>query len=127
MNTINTARYLISPRADINTQDRLDVTVLNESVENNSHECITLMLDGGADLSIVDYNGETAMHVIARRANLHTLRIFQSADLEIMDWDARSNAGLTARDQFAQRVEVSTDVEKAFQNLMGMLARRVFV
>lgn len=121
MNNINTARYLISRGADINSQDRLGIPVLNESIENNSHECISLMLDSGADLSIADQAGETALHIIARCADLQTLRIFQGADLEDMDPDARTTTGLTARDLFAQRVDVSADVEKAFQHLIGIL------
>lgn len=121
MNNINTARYLISRGADVNGQDGLGINVLNESIENNSHGCISLMLDGGADLSIADRDGETALHVIARCAHLQTLRIFRGADLEDMDPDAKSNVGLTARDLFAQRVDVGADVEKAFQHLMGIL------
>ena len=121
VNNINTARYLISRGADINSQDRLGINTLNESIENNSHECISLMLDSGADLSIADQAGETALHLIARCADLQTLRIFQGADLEDMDPDVRNNAGLTARELFAQRVDVSTDVAKAFQHLMGIL------
>lgn len=121
VNNINTARYLISRGADINIQDSLGINVLNESIENNSHECISLILDSGADLSIADQDGETALHLIARCADLQTLRIFQGADLEDMDPDVRNNAGLTARELFAQRVDVSTDVAKAFQHLMGIL------
>ena len=117
-NNINTARYLISRGADINRQD---TNVLNESIEKNSYECVSLMLDSGADLSIADRYGETALHVIARRADLQTLRIFQGADLEDMDPDARTEAGWTARDLFAQRVDVSADVDQAFQHLMGIL------
>lgn len=36
-NNINTARYLIDRGADVNNNDRLGVTTLNESIENNSH------------------------------------------------------------------------------------------
>lgn len=121
MNNTNTARYLISRGADIDSQGPLGITVLNESIENNNHECISLMLDSGADVSITDQAGETALHLIARRADLETFRIFQRAHLENMDPDARSNAGFTARDLFAQRVDVSPDVEKAFHHLLGML------
>lgn len=121
MNNIATARYLISRGADINSKDSLGITVLNESIENNSHDCISLLLDSGADLSIANKYGETALHIIARRADLQTLRIFQAADLEDMDPAAKTNTGLTASDLFAQRVDVGADVEKAFQHLMGIL------
>ena len=82
------------------------------------------MLNSGANLSIADRYGETALLVIARRADFQTLCIFQSADLEGMDPDARTDAGWTARDLFAQRFGVSADVEKAFQHLMGTLDPR---
>ncbi len=121
MNNFNTARYLISRGADINSQDSLGITVLNESIENNSHECTSLLLDSGADLSIADRSGETVLHVIARRADLQTFRIFQGTDMEDIRPDARTNAGLTARDVFAQRADISADVGKAFQHLMGKL------
>ena len=117
-NNANTARFLISRGANINYPARSGINVMNESIENNSHECISLALDSGADLSIADQAGETPLHVIARCADLETLRIFQAADLEDVDPDARSNADRTARDLFAQRVEVDADVEKAFHRLM---------
>ena len=121
MNNVNTARFLISRGADINCPARSGITVMNESIENNSHECISLFLDSGADLSIADQAGETPLHVIARCADLETLRIFQAADLEDVDPDARSNADRTARDLFAQRVEVDADLEKAFQRLLARM------
>ena len=121
MNNVNTARFLISREADINSPARSGISAMNESITTNSHECVSLLLDRGADLSIADQAGETPLHGIARCADLETLRIFQAADLEDMDPDARSNAGRTARDLFTQRVEVDVDVEKAFQRLLARM------
>lgn len=120
-NNANTARFLISRGADINYPAQSGINVMNESIENNSHECISLALDSGVDLSIADQAGETPLHVVARCADLETLRIFHGADLEDVDPDARSNADRTARELFAQRVEVDADIEKAFQCLMGRM------
>ena len=120
-NNLNTAAYLISRGANINSPDRVGITVVNESIENNSHECISLLLNNSdTDLSIADQAGETALHVLARSADLQTLHIFQGVDnLEDLDPDARNNAGLTATESFAQRVDVvGTDIETAFGQLM---------
>ena len=124
MNNVSTAKFLISRGADINYQDRSGVTPINDSIENNSHECTSLALDSGTDLSIADQAGETPLHVIARCADLETLRIFHAADLEDVDPEARSNADMTARDLFAQRSNVPAEVEKAFQRLMARLESR---
>ena len=94
---------------------------MKQSITNNTHECFSLVLDSGADLFIADQAGETPLRVITRCAGLDTLRIFQAADLEDVDPDAKSNADLTARDLFAQRVEVDADVEKAFQRLLATI------
>ena len=124
MNNFNTAAYLISRGANINSQDRMGVTALHVGIENNSHECISLLLDNsGLDLSIVDHDGATALHIVAHCADLQTLHIFQGMDhLEDLDPDARNNAGLTATEVFAQRADVvGTDIEMAFQHLMKMM------
>ena len=127
MNNITTARFLISRGADINCEDRSG-RLVNESIRENSHGCISLALDSGADLSIVNQKGETPLHVIARCADLETVLIFEASDLEDLDLDARNNADMTARDIFAQRENVGTDLEKAFQRLIARLeAKSAFV
>ena len=97
---------------------------MNESIENNNHECISLLLNNSdTDLFIADQAGETALHILARCADLRTLHIFQGVDhLEDLDPDARNNAGLTATELFTQRVTVAgADIEMAFGQLMGMM------
>lgn len=123
-NNLNTAAYLISRGANINNPDHMGISVLNESIENNSHECISLLLNNSdTDLSIADQAGETALHILARCADLQTLHIFQGVDhSEDLDPDARNDAGLTAAELFAQRVDVvGADIEMAFRQLMGMM------
>lgn len=121
MNNIQSARYLISQGADVNIQDRSGITVLNDSIENNSHDCVALLLESGADLTIANDDGETALHILARRADHRTLEIFMASDLEDMNPEAKTNAGLTAWDLMRQRVDVSDKVEQAFRGLMTRL------
>ena len=123
-NNLNTAAYLISRGANINNPDHMGISALNESIENNSHECFSLLLNNSdTDLSIADQAGETALHVLARCADLQTLHIFQGVDhSEDLDPDVRNDAGLTAAELFAQRVDVvGADIEMAFRQLMGMM------
>ena len=121
MSNVNTARFLISRGDDIKLSARSGIIVMNQSIEDNSHECISLVLNSGTDLSIAGRAGETPLHVISRCTDLETLGIFQAADLEDVDPDARSNADRTARDLFAQSVEVDADIEKAFQRLLARM------
>ena len=123
-NNRNTASYLISRSANINSPYRTGISVLNESIENNSHECLSLLLDNSTiDLSIADQAGDTALHVLARCADLQTLHIFQAADrLDDLDPDARNNAGLTAAEVFAKRTDIiDTDIKTTFRQLMVMV------
>lgn len=99
MNNVNTVRFLISRGADTNYPARSGMTVTNVSIGNNNHECISLVLDSGADLSVADEAGETPLHVIARCADLDSPHLLGS---ENVDPDARSNADRTARDLFAR-------------------------
>ena len=133
MNNSCTAQCLIAHGADINNRaQRLGNTVLNDAIENNSYECISLLLDHGADISIADHVGETALHVLARRADMRTLGIFQdaaatttpAAGLEDLDPEAKSKDGLTARELLARRVDCDEGLESAFEVLMARLDQK---
>ena len=94
----------------------MGITLSKESIQNNSHECISSLLNNSTtDLSLAD----TALHILAPCADLQTLHIFQGVDhLEDLDPDARNNAGLTATTLFAKRVDA---VGKDIRQLMGMM------
>ena len=121
MNNHHTARCLISEGANIHDLNGQGLTGLNDAIENNSHECISLLLDSGVNLAIVGLDGETALHVLARRGDLRTVGIFQAADLEGLDPEAKTKPGLTAWDLTRQRVDVNDEMQSAFRNLMTKL------
>ena len=75
----------------------------------------------GVDLAIVGLDDETAHHVLARRGDLHTMGIFQPADLEGLDPEAKTKSGLTAWDLIRQRVDVDDEMQSAFQILVTKL------
>lgn len=122
-NNHHTARCLISRGANIHDKTEPGLTSINDGIENNSHECIALLLHSGADLSIAGLDGETALHVLARRGDLRTMEIFsQAAELEGVDPEAKTEGGLTAWDLMRQRVmDVDAEVQSAFRKLMAKL------
>ena len=123
-NNDRTARYLLSRGADINSRDDRGSTPLCDAIESNSHECITLLLDSGVDLAPTDLDGETAFHLLARRGDLDTLKIFLTADpweLASLKPDGINNDGFTAKDLMTQRVDSTPELEMAFQQLLAKL------
>ena len=121
MNNVRTARYLLSRGANINSQDSAATPALNHSIRNNAHECLSLLLELGPDLALKNDVGETALHLLARHADVRTLEMFETAEIEDLDADAENKDGLTAWDLLRQRVEVSEEVQKAFGSLMKKL------
>ena len=99
---------------------------MNYSIRNNNHDCTSLLLELGADLSLKNHEGETVLHYLARHADIRTLEIFHAADLEDMNPDAETNAGLTAWDSMKQRVDINEEVESAFRSLMAKLDCKSF-
>ena len=121
MNHSATARCLIERGANIIDQDSIGLTGFNESIENNSHECISLLLESGASLATVGIDGETALHILARRGDHRSIEIFQAAELAGLDPEATTDSGLTAWDIMGQRVGSSDEVQAAFRKVMAKL------
>ena len=128
MNRDATARCLLSRGANIADQNKPGFTCANDSIENNSHECIALILDSNADLSAVDVQGENALHVVSRRGDLRTTEIFQAAaeagKLDNIDTTAKTSMGFTVWDLFRQRSDMDENVQRAFRDLMMTLDSR---
>ena len=119
-----TLRCLISRGANITDKTQAGWTALNESIEHNSHACLSILLESGADLSAVDSIGQTVLHIIARRGDQRTMVIFQAADLEGLNAEAKTKEGFTAWDLMRQRVDATDEVQSAFQILMSKLDSR---
>ena len=122
-NNDRTVRYLISRGADINSQDKRGGTPICDAIGSDAYECIALLLDSGVDLTLKDIDGETALHLLARRGDLRTLELFLAADLGVqsLNPDDKNNDGFTARDLLAQRVDCIAEFELAFQQLLAKL------
>ena len=118
MNQFHTAECLLAHGASVGTGD---LNVMNDSIENNSHECISLLLNSRANLSTANIHGETSLHVLARRGDLRTIELFQAAELEGLDAEAKTNEGLTAWEVMKQRVDVTDELQNTFQCLLAKI------
>lgn len=116
MNQYHTARCLLAHGASVGTED---LNVVNDSIENNSHECISLLLNSQVNLSTANIHGETSLHALARRGDLRTIELFQAAELEGLDAEAKTNEGFTPWDVMRQRVDVTDEVQNAFRGLLA--------
>ncbi|KAL8717704.1 MAG: hypothetical protein Q9225_005081 [Loekoesia sp. 1 TL-2023] len=118
MNQYHTARCLLARGASVGTKD---LNVMNDSIENNSHECTSLLLNSRANLSTANIHGETSLHALARRGDLRSIELFQAAELEGLDAEAKTNERLTPWDVMTQRVDVTDEVQNAFRGLMAKI------
>ncbi|KAL9598866.1 MAG: hypothetical protein Q9219_004206 [cf. Caloplaca sp. 3 TL-2023] len=118
VNNHHTARCLLSRGAIPGAED---LNVMNDAIENNSHECIALLLDHRAKLSTANIQGETSLHVVARRGDIRTIELFQAAELEDLDAHTKTNEGLTAWDIVRQRLDATEELQSAFGRLVDKI------
>ncbi|KAL8789633.1 MAG: hypothetical protein Q9213_001069 [Squamulea squamosa] len=118
MNQFQTARCLLERGASTGTYN---LNVMNDAIENNSHECISLLLQYNANLSTANVHGETSLHVLARRGDLRSIKSFQMAGIKHVDLEAKTKEKFTAWDVMRQRADVTDEVEIAFRGLMAKL------
>ncbi|KAL8832371.1 MAG: hypothetical protein Q9170_004907 [Blastenia crenularia] len=117
-NQYNTARCLLARGASAGSHD---LNVINDSINSNSHECISLLLKYGAISSTADMFGETPLHAVARCGDLRTIKIFQATELDGVNVEAKTHEGLTAWDLVRQRIDLTDEIEDAFVELMQII------
>ncbi|KAL8927043.1 MAG: hypothetical protein Q9208_002589 [Pyrenodesmia sp. 3 TL-2023] len=118
MNRCRTARCLLE-RGVVSGTNGLNV--MNDAIENNSHACISLLLEYKANISTTNADGETPLHVLGRRGDYCSVQLLQAAQLDGLDSEARTNEGLTAWDVMERRFDVTDELRSAFQYLMAKL------
>ena len=91
---------------------------MNESIAHNYHDCVILLLNNGADPSVLDHRGENALHLCARRSDPSTLEILKSANWNNVNTLAENDAGLSARRLIETRLDLTTDLLSLFEDLV---------
>lgn len=98
---IETARFLLSAGADVNAAPRSSDPPLHIAARNQSAEMVQLLLDAGANIHVVSYEGVTVRQAAERAGNTSTLHLL----------DPRVQAG-PPNQEFDQSLDVSTVVRR---------------
>ena len=92
-NDINAVKYLLEePRVNINAKDHTRQTALIKAVVYGRKDCVDLLLDKGADMSIEDYEGKTAL--IHAAIDLKG-SIIEALEAKGADVNAKDHKGIT--------------------------------
>ncbi|QDS73771.1 hypothetical protein FKW77_005310 [Venturia effusa] len=122
-NNIGCCNYLLDHGAILDAQDWEGDTPLGESIGNNSHDALQLLLNRGANLLHKNHRAMTMLHKAGLNADARTCGILSKAMLHGLDPDALDYKGQTAHQYFDSRVGILDDLESAFSALIESIRR----
>lgn len=97
------------------------------AVEYNSHGCLGLLLDRGADCNVLCENiGPTIVHAAVRHGDLQTVRMLLNAPIAIFvvdDLEAESPDGLTIEEHLQKRM--NEELIEGFPEAVVLLIEKV--
>ena len=101
--SVQTTKLLSGQGADINAQDLEGDTPLLESLYRFNNAATEVLLQRGADCTIVNGKGDTILHVVAGYGNLETLAVLRAANIANIDPYAVNHNKKTAFEIAQQR------------------------
>ena len=110
---VKVARLLLANGANVNYKDPTGYTALTSAVEEGSIEMVNLLLDAGADLTILGGSGAgSALHSAARDGQVEIVRLLlqRGADPNALDMDGCSVTYLQRFLFLEKRPEVTTQI-----------------
>ena len=110
---VEVARLLLANGANVNYRDPTGYTALTSAVEEGSIEMVNLLLDAGADLTILGGSGAgSALHSAARDGNVEIVRLLlqRGADPNAPDMDGCTVSYLQRFLFLEKRPEVTTQI-----------------
>ncbi|XP_067653127.1 ankyrin repeat domain-containing protein 29-like [Haliotis asinina] len=81
---------------DVNSRGKYSRTAVIEAARHRHWDVVEFLVDRGADVSLVDGDGENLLHLACRRGHLKTVKLILS--MNVVDINARNNDGQTAAD-----------------------------
>ncbi|XP_048249030.1 inversin-like isoform X2 [Haliotis rufescens] len=94
---VETVKFMLSLNvADINSRGRWSRTPVMEAAWNGQRDVVELLVSEGADVSLVDEVGNNILYYACLGGHVETVKFVLS--LNVVDIDARNNAGQTAAD-----------------------------
>ncbi|XP_071084670.1 ankyrin repeat domain-containing protein 2-like isoform X2 [Haliotis cracherodii] len=94
---VETVKFVLSLHVvDINSRGGRSQTPVMVAAWRGHRDVVELLVSEGADVSRVDEDGDNILHLACWRGNVETVKFVLS--LNVVDIDARNNAGQTAAD-----------------------------
>jgi ankyrin repeat protein len=115
---VKIVNYLLSAGADIDLPSSEGYTPLYVAVQDNSHACLRLLLEKGADYRIHSLKGGSILHMAAACGDVTSLSILAKHGLAGLDVNMKGEDGLAPRKVFEQRGNDCEQLRAAFENLI---------
>ena len=126
MNFPEHTRLLISAGADVECVDTiLDRTTLLSAIYWKSHEVISILLENGARIDVIDARNASILHYAARFGDLETLKILDNSSLGQLDINATDDGGHTAWEIFESRHERCIAEEEKLREISVEAFRKI--
>ena len=113
----NVAMTLLEHGVDVNNSDNSGATALVQSVSANRYDILRALVERGASANVQLQHNENILHVIAKSADLQTMMLLGPLDFSMIDEVHRNEDGLRPIDVLKARVDISTELLQAFDNL----------
>ncbi|KAK7738442.1 hypothetical protein SLS62_011386 [Diatrype stigma] len=121
-NNVEVGRHLISLGVDVNFPDGRGHTTIFHATICWGQEFARMLLGlPQLDLSVLNHDGETVLHVLARHGDIRGACAFLDAEIHGLDPDVVSSKGETASEVFEVRLMPPVGFDAIFQRLVVKL------
>lgn len=121
-NSVSSGEFLISNGADRHTSNTYGDTPLRETIYNNRHEFLKMLLQMGTKYNEVNKSGSSILHAIALEGDLGTLEVLNSFGVSGLDATLRDDQGYTALELCDKRIGASDAFKERFSNMVQRLS-----
>jgi uncharacterized protein len=122
----NSVAFLLEVGVTLDKRSEDHVPGLSAAVIHNSHKVLKLLMERGADSSIVSTGNKTLLHQAAAYADNETLEILTEYSLDI-GRDTKDSSGLTAKEVFDRRDDKEIIMIKTFEHLLENLGSQSII
>ena len=115
---------LLNHGAIIDLRTNVDsFTPLATAIWRNKPETVKLLLQRGADTSVLNAANRTILHISAAFSDHNTMQALTNAELSSVDHEALDSNGQTACQLFWSREDRSLELTKAFDQLLNSVRK----
>lgn len=124
LDSLHLLNFLVDLGANINQRDLEGDTLLLQAIHENSIEKSQVLIDRGADYTVVNQYGQGVLHFLALYGDVETIRTFTALRMRGVEVDRLTNMGRTPRQLFQERSDIGEEPEflglrRAFDELLA--------